>query len=214
MTVVITIIMIIVGTLASFSLTLLEPASETSHYAQRGTSVFGDATSRFSTSVMLMNSAYHRSAGIGLGAGAGSQGTWYAGVDTSKTVGGSSESGIGKLMVEIGVPGILTALALLVLVGRRILKNMKWVAKMSPQHLIYQVSFTAFMFAHLMTFTVATQIYGDLFILIILGTVGGFIVQINDKAMQFAVFQTRQNGEERLSNVRPLPFVSPKNFYD
>jgi hypothetical protein len=148
-----------------------------------------------------MKSAFNRSGGVGLGAGAGSQGTKYAGVDASKTVGGSAESGMGKLMVEMGVPGILTAIALLVLVGRRILKNMKWVARMSKQLLIYQVSFLALMFANLATFTVATQVYGDLFILILLGTVGGFIVQINEKARQYAIFQTRRSVESLSINL-------------
>ena len=145
-----------------------------------------------------MKSAFNRSGGIGLGAGAGSQGTQYAGVDVSKTVGGSAESGMGKIMVEMGVPGILAAITLLVLVSRRILKNMKWVAKMSTQHLIHQISFTAFMFANVMTFTVATGIYGDLFILILIGTVGGFIVQINEKAIRYAIFQTRRKEESQL----------------
>lgn len=189
------VVLIIVGTLGSYSFTLLEPASQSNLYAQRSTSVFGDATTRFSTAVSLMKSGFHRSSGMGLGAGAGAQGAAYTGANVTSSVGGSAESGIGKLMVEIGVPGILTAMVLLVMVGRRILKNMKWVAGMGQHFLVYQVSFAALMFANLATFTVATQVYGDLFILILLGTVGGFIVQINEKARQFAIFQARRNVE-------------------
>jgi len=191
------VILIAVGTLASYSFTLLEPASESSLYVQRSSSVFGDATTRFSTSVILMKSAFNRSSGVGLGAGAGSQGTQYAGVDASKTVGGSAESGLGKLMVELGVPGILTAIMLLVLVGRRILKDMNRVEMLGDRYLIYQISFVSIMFANLITFTVATQIYGDLFILIILGTVGGFMVQINEKVRQYVIFHSRSRRKDK-----------------
>lgn len=197
------VILIVVGTLASFSFTLLEPASESSFYVQRGTSVFGDVSKRFSTSVMLMRSAFNRSGGVGLGAGAGSQGTQYAGVDLKNTVGGSAESGMGKLMVEIGVQGIFAAILLLVMVGRGVLKNMKWVAKMGSMHLVYQVSFVAFIFANLMTFMVATQIYGDLFVLIILGTIAGFIIKINEQARRYVVFHTSRQRSGPTMKIKP-----------
>jgi hypothetical protein len=183
------VVFLVIGTVASYSLTLLEPTSESSKYLQRGSTVFGEAGERFSTSVMLMKSAFNRGGGLGLGAGAGSQGTQYAGVDLKGTVGGSAESGIGKLMVEIGVPGMVLSLLLLVLVARRVFMNMKRVARIGERYLIYQVSFAALIFANLMTFTVATQVYGDMFILIILGTVGGFIVRINDVTLRHPASQ-------------------------
>ena len=40
------------------------------------------------------------------------------------------------------------------------------------------LQFLSFLFANLITFTVATQVYGDLFVLIILGTVAGFAVRL------------------------------------
>jgi hypothetical protein len=184
----IAVILIIAGTVASFSFGTIEPESESRLYMQRGSSVFGDSTTRFGTSLDLMKSAFYRSGGVGLGAGAASQGIQYAGVNVSKTVGGSGESGLGKLMVELGVAGVLIVLTLLVLVGVRIIKNLQQVARMSGLHLVHQVSFIAFIFANLMTFTVATQLYGDFFILILLGTVAGFIFQINQKARQFEFY--------------------------
>jgi hypothetical protein len=194
------IMLLIIGTMASYSFTLLEPASESSQYIQRGSTVYGDADDRLSTSLMLMKSAFNRSGGIGLGAGAGSQGAQYAGADQSAAVGGSAESGLGKLMVEIGVPGIVVSLLLLFVVSQRVLKNMKWIARMGEQYLVYQVSFSAFMFANMMTFTVATQVYGDLFILIILGTVGGFILRIDEAARRYMI---RQGSQLATSHVGP-----------
>jgi hypothetical protein len=186
------IMLLVIGTLASYTFTLLEPASPTVHYVERGTTVFGDADDRLSTSVMLMKSAFNRSGGIGLGAGAGSQGAQYAGVDQSTAVGGSAESGLGKLMVEIGIPGIVISLLLLFVVGHRVLKNLRWVGRMGEKYLVYQVSFSAFMFANMMTFMVATQVFGDLFILIILGTVGGFILRIDEQARRYVLRERRQ----------------------
>jgi hypothetical protein len=206
------VLILLVGTLGSFSFSLLDPASESNLYVKRGTSVFSDVDERLSTSLMLMNSAFNRSSGIGLGAGAGSQGAQYAGVDQSRSVGGSAESGIGKLMVELGVPGILITLAMLLLVGYRILKNMKFVADMGERYLVYQVSFSAFMFANMMTFTVATQVYGDLFILILMGTIGGFILKINEMAIRYAnPYRKRvQEGRDK-QKLKPLPQLLRRN---
>lgn len=183
----IAVIIILVGTLSSYSLTLLEPVSRTNLYVQRSTSVFGDAAGRMELAFELMKSAFNRSGGLGLGAGSAAQGARYAGVDQSKLVGGSSESGLGMLMVELGVLGVALAIWLVVAVGRNILRNLKALALIDVRLMLYQVSFLSYLFANLMTFSVATQIYGDFFVLIILGTVAGFIVRINNLAHRRAV---------------------------
>jgi hypothetical protein len=173
------VLVVLVGTLASFSFTLLEPASESSLYVQRSATVFGDAAGRFETAIMLMRSAFDRSSGIGLGAGSAAQGARYAGIDQSKLVGGSGESGLGMFMVELGLIGLLAAAWLLFVIGRSLSSNLRRLAALDENLFYFQVAFLSFLFANLMTFMVATQIYGDFFVLIILGTVGGFVVRIN-----------------------------------
>jgi hypothetical protein len=173
---------ILIGTLSSFSFTLLEPTSESSLYVKRSTTVFGDAAERMKLAFNLMKSAFNRSAGLGLGAGSAAQGGRYAGIDKAQAVGGSSESGLGMIMVELGVLGVLVVLWLLLAISRSIFGNLRKLALLDDRLLLYQVSFISFLFANLMTFTVATQIYGDFFVLIILGMVAGFVVRINNTA--------------------------------
>jgi hypothetical protein len=180
----IAVMIILVGTLSSFSFTLLEPTSESSLYVERSTTVFGDASERMVLAFNLMKSAFNRSAGLGLGAGSAAQGGRYAGIDQSRAVGGSSESGLGFLMVELGLLGVLVVLWLLFAISRSIFGNLRKMAAMSDRLLLYQVSLLSFLFANLMTFTVATQIYGDYFVLLILGTVAGFVVRINNLAIR------------------------------
>lgn len=170
----------LVGILSSYSLTLLEPTSGANLYVQRSTTVFGDAAGRMGLALELMKSALIRSSGLGLGAGSAAQGTRHAGIEASKQVGGSSESGLGMLMVELGVPGVVMAFLLVAVVSRNILRNLKPLASLEPRLALYQVSFLSFLFANMMTFTVATQIYGDFFVLVILGTIAGFVIRLNN----------------------------------
>jgi len=180
------VLVVLVGTLSSFAFTLLEPASESRLYVQRSTTVFGDATGRLGLSFRLMQSAFNRSSGIGLGAGSAAQGGRYAGIDQSKLVGGSSESGLGMFMVELGAAGLLATMWLLFVIGRSLIRNLRRLAALDSQLFFYQAAFLSFLFANLMTFVVATQIYGDYFVLIILGTVAGFVVRINSLVINLA----------------------------
>ncbi len=183
----IAILVVLVGTIASFSFSLLEPASENRLYVQRSTTVFGDAVGRLQLAIGLMQSAFDRSAGIGLGAGSAAQGGRYAGIDQSKLVGGSSESGLGMFMVELGVPGLLAALWLMIVISKNVLHNLRRLAALGSNLFLYQVSFLSLLFSNLMTFTVATQVYGDYFVLLTLGAVAGFVVRINSVASRAVV---------------------------
>lgn len=166
------------------ALGLFESTSRDSNlYLQRGASVFTSIDERWDTAVMLMKSAFNRSKGWGLGAGAGAQGVSYAGSDQSTYVGGSAESGLGKIMVELGVVGFLTICYLVAVIARRMFLNLSAVAKMGDRYLSYQVSFLSFIVANLAVFMIATQIFGDLFILIIIGMVMGFIFKIANTAI-------------------------------
>jgi hypothetical protein len=187
------VIVILVGTLSSFSFTLLEPSSQTGMYMQRSSTVFGDAIGRMEFALRLMQSAFNRSSGIGLGAGSAAQGGRHAGLDQSKLVGGSSESGLGLLMVELGVPGLLAVSGLMFVVVRRMFTRLQQLSITNNRFFQYQICFLSFLFANLMTFTVATQIYGDFFILIILGTVAGFALRLcNVTAKQRVAEPSRQ----------------------
>ena len=149
--------------------------SETSLYLQRGSTVFSGMDERVSTAINLFLSAIDRSSGVGLGSGIAAQGARFAGIDNSLFVGGSSESGIGLLVVELGIPGFIIIVWLLFNLARVVVAKLKAVARIDDHLLLYAVSFAALLLANMATFSVATQLYGDYFVLITLGVVAGML---------------------------------------
>ena len=100
------------------------------------------------------------------------------------------------IMAELGILGVVVCIWLLMAVSRNILRNLKVLASTEPRLALYQVSFLSFLFANMMTFTVATQIYSDFFVLVILGTVAGFMVRINNLAHTRTLAWRRRNGTQ------------------
>lgn len=175
-----TLTLLVLGVVGSFALTLLDPQERTSEsdlYFERGVTVFADVSGRFQTSLDLLQSAVSRSAGIGLGAGVSAQGTQYAGV-VSGAVGGAAEAGLGKIVIELGIPGALVILWLLYRIARRLWEGLRLLAQASESLSYYAASFAALLIANIATFTVATQVYGDHAILILLGLVAGMLFSL------------------------------------
>lgn len=162
------------GVIGSLALTLLDPASKTGFYIQRSVTVFEEAGERLGTAVDLLMSAIVKSSGIGLGAGVSAQGSHYV-ANTAPEIGGAGEAGLGKIVLELGVPGAFAVLALAFLVSRRIFRCLRILARTNDRLFFYSASFSAMLVANMATFLVATQVYGDLFILTILGLLAGFV---------------------------------------
>ena len=163
----------ILGLSVTLGVGLVSGDSESSLYLTRGASVFGSVSARVETSVDLFQSALDRSSWLGLGAGVASQGMRYTGVDLFRYVGGSSESGIGLIAVELGVPGILVIAWLAFNIARVIWNKLRMIAEVDDTLLIQSVSYVALLLANAATFATATQLYGDYFVLITLGVLAG-----------------------------------------
>jgi hypothetical protein len=149
--------------------------TEQALYAERGLTVFESVDDRLTTTKDLLSSALQRSGGIGLGTGIAGQGARYAGGSGSAwAVGGSSEAGIGMIMVELGLVGFIASLWLLYRIGYRVLQGLFALARPgNDSMLFYAVSFVAILVANVATFSVATQLFGDFMVLITLGLVAG-----------------------------------------
>ena len=171
---------------------------ESSLYLQRGKTVFSSVQGRAETAFSLFTSALSRSDGIGLGAGIASQGARYAGINNSRAVGGSSESGIGLLAVELGIPGILVIGWLLYCMGTFLWRKLQFIAHVHQELYLYSASFSALLIANLAAFSVATQLYGDFFVLIILGAIGGMLYALIYHAvfLKYQVLQKRAGAQE------------------
>lgn len=145
-------------------------------YFERGESVGEDAAERFQLMTFgMIEWVIKKNGFFGSGAGTGSQGAQHFGGGTV-LVGSAAEGGLGKVLAELGVPGIF----LLLWVGFALLIYMASVCKgvrNDPQVAPMVFCLVGFLGANAVIFTTAHQIFGDAFILILLGLILGFILR-------------------------------------
>jgi O-antigen ligase len=111
---------------------------------------------------------------LGAGLGVGTQGTQHFG--GGGAMAGAAEGGLGKIAVELGIPGLLVTGWIAILTVRYFWKILRFATRHSRR--LGRLSFGLFSFlvANVAGFSVATQAYGDLFILLILAlTVGSLL---------------------------------------
>ncbi|MBG9389059.1 hypothetical protein [Caenimonas aquaedulcis] len=154
----------------------VENAQQIEGYAVRGQSVFADLPRRVNAvGLQPLVWAVENFGWFGAGLGTGSQGTNDI-AEQHNINRWAAEGGLGKVAMELGIPGLLLAAWLVVALGRHLREQLAMVAKISPQHMRVAYGLVAFLVANAATFTVATQAYSDLFILLILGWCLGFLL--------------------------------------
>lgn len=149
-------------------------------YLQRGSTVFEDAPQRLSVlGYGSVKSALQRVGWLGAGMGIGSQGARFFG-DSSiiGMIGGSAEGGLGKIIIEVGVPGLLVLAWLLWRYARNIYCILQYCGSLDRTATHIGVAITAFLSANILTFIIASQVYGDLFILFLLGMLVGVLFAV------------------------------------
>lgn len=161
----------------SYSKTLeLRDASRFQGYAERGKSVLADLPERvrgFGWEPVV--SAVNEFGWLGAGLGTGSQGTNDI-AEQHNINRWASEGGLGKIAMELGVPGLLAAVWILYKLAGYLRRELEVLAKVSPQHARIAFGLLSFLIANVATFAVATQAYSDLFVLLILGWSLGFLL--------------------------------------
>ena len=153
--------------------------SEFENYLVRGTSVYGNSLTRFiDLGLGPLNWAIQRVGILGGGLGIASQGSKLFGA--VNVAGGSGEGGLGKIVVELGIPGLLVIFWLVV----RFAGYLNRLFSLSAQGFVPRnimpivIGISAFLAVNALTFTIATQVYGDVFILLMLGLLSGFLFAI------------------------------------
>lgn len=131
----------------------------------------------YNATVGSLPGAFQENGFLGSGAGSGSQGAQYFG-GGSDVVGYGAEGGLGKVLAEVGVPGM----ALFLWMGYRLAKYI-WgtlilLAKGDMRIARLAVGLTAFLSANAIVFITAHQAFGDVFVLLVLGIFLGFILAI------------------------------------
>lgn len=188
-------------------------ASPSAAYADRGLTVFASTDQRLDTTLNLVQSAWYRSGGIGVGAGMAGQGSRFAGGGnvSAQMVGGSAEAGMGFIIVELGLPGLLAMGWLMFLLVRRLWRGLRMLARVNEQWLLYAVSFASLLIANLATFGVAVQLYSDYVVLITLGMVAGMLFTLVSAGIeQYRLHLAWRTGGHLAVQMPPAPGLGPK----
>ena len=112
---------------------------------------------------------------LGSGAGSGSGGAQYYGGGDDR-VGGSAEGGLGKMLAELGVPGILLFFWLAFRFAMYVWRTLALAGEIDPESGQVAIGLAAFLAANGVVFATAHQVYSDPFILLLIGSCFGFIV--------------------------------------
>lgn len=112
---------------------------------------------------------------LGTGLGTGTQGAQHfreKGEDWSRI----SESGVARVVAELGVPGALVALLLLFRMGRVLHGKLDSVRREDASDPAITLGLIALIGANVVVFVSAHQIFGDPFVYIFLGLCAGFVI--------------------------------------
>lgn len=168
---------LVLGSISYMYIAPDEATTEIRPYYERGMSVQSDVTRR--VSVMTVESFEYVIAHNGImgsGAGTGSQGAQHFG---GQTTGGAAEGGLAKVLAELGIPGLVLLLWVLISLVRYmwsiiiLFTNMRDVG---PALSTLVFGLTAFLITNGFVYVIAHQVFGDPFVLIILGFLLGFVM--------------------------------------
>jgi hypothetical protein len=144
-------------------------------YKERAGTVFQDLPRRVTElGIMPVSWAIDAEGWFGGGLGIGSQGATHFGAQSN----GAAEGGLGKITVELGVPGLALCVWLLLAFSRFAWHVLKFLSVRSPAHANVAYGLVAFILANIAAFSVATQAYADVFILLTIGWAFGYLLAL------------------------------------
>jgi hypothetical protein len=159
-------------------------------YYARGASVQQDVGERVSiVTIPSFQYVIAQNGVLGSGAGTGSQGAQHFG-GGSRIVGGAAEGGLGKVLAELGVPGLALLLWLAISLARYLWSVLAVIKEGDPQLSKLALGLLAFLVTNGFVYAIAHQVFGDPFILIILGFFLGFVMAMPRIVQRQQVFAT------------------------
>jgi len=151
--------------------------SSYSRYVDHTEDAFQEAPSRFvELGIAPVMWAYDSFGVLGAGLGAGTQGTQHFG--GGGAIAGAAEGGLGKITLELGIPGLFVVGWIAILAYRYCWRIMIFASRHSRRMARLSFGIFSFLVANLAGFSVATQAFGDLFILLILSWTIGFLFAV------------------------------------
>ena len=153
-----------------------QAAMQYQRYAERSATVGYDVSDRFvGLGLEPIQWAIDGFGWLGGGLGVASQGAQHFG-GGAEVFGGAGEGGLGKITAELGVPGLAIALWFGFAALRYGWHVLEFVSQRSTTVARLAYGLVAFLVANMAVFFVATQLFGDLFVLLLLGLVAGFFL--------------------------------------
>lgn len=153
--------------------TELGGALDLTGYYERGTNIGMTEADRYRRmSFGALKFVIQRNGWLGGGAGTASQGAQYFGGGTA-LVGRASEGGLGKVVAELGVPGLVLLLGLGVAVCYHLWTVAREAGRGGPRRAHFAFGMIAVLFANAVMFAVAHQVYGDPLVLYVIGLAAG-----------------------------------------
>jgi hypothetical protein len=163
-------------------------------YVERSQSVFRDVPSRFvELGIAPVMWAYDSFGLFGAGLGIGTQGSQHFGAEAG--VAAAAEGGLGKITVELGIPGLFVMGWLAIVLLRHVWQIMRAASRHSPRMARLSFGLFSFLVANVAAFSVATQAYGDFFVLLVLTWTLAFLLAVpvlverEVRARQLAIFE-------------------------
>ncbi|MGE0192641.1 MAG: hypothetical protein AB7T63_11440 [Planctomycetota bacterium] len=115
---------------------------------------------------------------LGGGVGVAQQGTRHlAGAHGVEIAGWGAEGGLGQILAEIGIPGLLASLVVALMMGRVLLGGIRRAMRVGDDRSAWLLMWgTATLLANALAFLLAKQAFGDPFIVAWLGLLAGCLV--------------------------------------
>lgn len=175
---------------------LSTPREKLGAYLRRGGTVFEDAPERFSLlGVQSVWWAIEAFGLFGVGAGVLGQGGQHFGAG-GEVFGGSGEGGLGKITGELGLPGLALFLWIGALAVRHAGRVLRGAAEAGPGERAVAVGLVSLLAANVPSFIVASQAYGDPFVILSLGLFAGFAIALGGDAGQQEAAAAAEAGPE------------------
>jgi hypothetical protein len=169
-------------------------AVEYSSYLSHSQEVFKYAPSRFvEVGIVPITWVYDYFGLFGAGLGVGTQGAQHLG--RVEGIAGAAEGGLGKIALELGIPGVFVMGWLAILLLRHLWRIMRAASRHSPRLGRLSLGLFSFLVANVAGFSVATQAYGDFFVLLILSWMLAFLLAVpvlverEVRTRQLAIFE-------------------------
>ena len=145
-------------------------------FLDRGSTVWTDIFSRLNDiGIGSIGTALEVGGPFGAGIGAAAQGVGGLASGVKLNV-GSAEGGLGKIVLELGLAGAFFFTLILALLARLFWRTIYILRYAPPSYGLLNLGLIAYIAANLFNFTGASQVYGDPFVLSIIGLSAGFVL--------------------------------------